>query len=107
MRETELEGEVGRYFLSVGFFCRIIPKIITKGRRKMGGALRKPGQPDMYIIYHGRFFGVEIKLPDGRQSDEQKEYERELRSIGKGHYFIVRSLQDAFNVKLAITTLTP
>lgn len=71
------------------------------GKRKF----RKPptyaknGVPDVIVVKDGRFIGLEVKTPKGRQSDAQKAFQEELEKNG-GEYHIVRSVDDV--VKLNI-----
>lgn len=57
----------------------------------------KPGVPDIIIIHQGKFIGVEVKSATGRQSEVQRDFERELILKGKGNYFIARSIEDVEN----------
>jgi len=58
--------------------------------RKLG---TKPGWPDIEIIWQGRFYGLEIKA-DSRQSDAQKDIQRDLTRAG-APYAVVRSVTEA------------
>jgi len=63
---------------------------------KSGGFMRASsvnGLPDIVAIKDGRYIGIEVKTPKGKQSDAQKDIEREVTKAG-GFYFIVRSLED-------------
>jgi len=46
------------------------------------------------IVGTGRFLGVEIKTPTGRQSDEQKAWAATIRSYG-GVAIVLRSVEEA------------
>ena len=52
------------------------------------------GQPDLIFIRDGRVFFVEMKTGTGRQSPEQKEFQRQIEAAGQ-EYLVWRSLQDA------------
>ncbi len=54
-----------------------------------------PGSADLIGCFRGRFVGVELKTPVGRQSPEQKKWQRQVEDRGGGLYFIVRSEDDA------------
>lgn len=63
-----------------------------KGRRRFiryGVA----GQPDIQGIYRGRYIGLEVKTPKGKQNDNQIEFEGRVKSAG-GFYRVVRSIDD-------------
>jgi hypothetical protein len=51
------------------------------------------GVPDIIVIFHGLFVGLEVKSPTGKQSDDQKEFERKITRAG-GFYHVVRSVED-------------
>lgn len=53
----------------------------------------KRGCPDIICCYRGFFVGVEVKSETGRQSQEQKDTEKHIKSIG-GYYFVARSVDD-------------
>jgi len=59
------------------------------------------GHADVSAIIQGRFVAVEVKIGKDRQSDKQKEFERELVKSG-GVYIIVKTWEDFIN---QITTL--
>ena len=51
------------------------------------------GLPDIIALYAGRFIGLEVKTPKGRQSIDQKKAEDSILRSG-GEYHIVRSISD-------------
>jgi hypothetical protein len=53
------------------------------------------GSSDLIGCFRGRFIGVELKTPAGRQSPEQKKWQGQVEDRGGGLYFIVRSEDDA------------
>jgi hypothetical protein len=53
-----------------------------------------PGGADLIGLYLGRFLAVEIKTPTGRQSEEQKTFQR-LVEKNNGIYVVLRSVDDA------------
>lgn len=53
----------------------------------------KRGVPDIIAVSKGRFIGVEVKRPGGKQSTEQKSFQKALELAG-GIYWIVYSLND-------------
>ena len=57
------------------------------------------GSPDIVIVHKGKYIGVEVKGTDGKQSDNQINFQRELETAG-GKYLLVRSL-DEFIKKFA------
>lgn len=56
----------------------------------------RAGFPDLILLVSNRFYpfmGIELKARKGRQSEHQKEYEREFGRIG-ARYVVVRSLEE-------------
>jgi hypothetical protein len=43
------------------------------------------GSPYIVCIIDGQYVGIEVKAPKGRQSDNQKEFQRQLEAAGGGH----------------------
>jgi hypothetical protein len=58
------------------------------------------GSPDIVCIIAGQYVGIEVKAPKGRQSDNQKEFQRQLEAAG-GKYILAYSIADV------IVALTP
>lgn len=56
-----------------------------------------PGAPDIIAIFRGRFIGLECKTETGRQSDQQRAFQRACEQAG-GIYAIVRSAPDALEI---------
>jgi len=52
-----------------------------------------PGASDLEIIIPGKTIYVEVKTPRGVQSDEQKEFQQRVESLGF-EYHLVRSLEE-------------
>lgn len=51
------------------------------------------GVPDIICIIKGQFVGIEVKKPDGKQSPDQKIFEKECNKNG-GKYILARSVED-------------
>ena len=71
---------------------------ITGAKLKRMGV--KPGVPDLLIGWNGAALWVEIKTAEGRQSENQKEFERAALEAGFA-YVLVRSLEE---FKMAVVT---
>lgn len=52
-----------------------------------------PGVPDILGIYNGRMLGIEIKAPNGRLSDHQAKFIKDINDRG-GIAFVARSVDD-------------
>ena len=55
------------------------------------------GSPDIVCVIKGRYVGVEVKAPKGKQSEHQKEFQRQLEAAG-GRYILAWSLDDVVSV---------
>ncbi len=53
-----------------------------------------PGTPDIIACIDELFVGFEVKTEKGRQSPDQKEFERVLKTRTRGRYFVVRSIME-------------
>lgn len=52
----------------------------------------RAGLPDIVVI-KDKFIGLEVKTKTGRQSQNQKQAEKDIKAAG-GEYYIVRSIAD-------------
>lgn len=60
----------------------------------------RAGFPDLILLIPNKFYpfcGVELKTKTGRQSENQKAYQKEFESIG-AKYVVVRSLDEFIEV---------
>ena len=55
------------------------------------------GSPDLMMTYRGWSVMLEVKTPEGTQSDNQKDFESDQKAAG-GFYFLVESVDDALAV---------
>lgn len=53
----------------------------------------KPGTPDISLVWHGRYYGLEVKTAKGKQTAKQKQAQAEIEAAG-GRYVIVRKSED-------------
>lgn len=53
------------------------------------------GSADLIICAWGRFVGMEIKTETGRVRPEQRQWMERIRTYGRGHACVVRSVDDA------------
>lgn len=76
-------------------------KCIFSYRQNTGAAKLKgfwvrfgiPGAPDIVAVHRGRFIGIEVKKVGEKQSEDQKEFERNLVAAG-GTYILAYCLED-------------
>lgn len=55
------------------------------------------GIPDIVAIVNGQFIGLEIKDIDGKQNDDQIEFQRLLEESG-GKYYVIRSIDEVIQL---------
>ena len=91
--EHDIQSEILIYVTSLpcSFGFRMNTGVSTHGDRFTRYGL--PGQPDIFLIYRERFIGVEVKSKTGRQSDKQKQWQRNCER-GGGIYILARSVDD-------------
>lgn len=63
-----------------------------KGKERFVRYLPK-GHPDLVLILHGRYIGLEVKRPGKFMSSDQMEFAQKIREAG-GIYWVVRSVED-------------
>jgi hypothetical protein len=51
------------------------------------------GSPDIVCVINGQYVGIEVKASKGRQSEHQKEFQRQLEAAG-GRYVLAYSMDD-------------
>ena len=59
----------------------------------MGGPLSYRGLSDLTAIKGGRVVWIEVKRPQGRQSEEQRKFQADIEAAG-GEYLLVRDVDD-------------
>ena len=113
MKESQIQKEI-LHWLSLQpkdqmFSWRMYTGPIVRGNPLKGKTFFTPnpcpGLPDIIVIIKGRFVGLEIKQPKGRQSTEQKTFEQAIKKAG-GFYFLIRSLDEAIQAIASIKHLT-
>lgn len=60
----------------------------------------RAGFPDLILLHPNRFYpflGIELKTPKGRQSENQKVYQKVFHEIG-ARYVVVRSLDEFIEI---------
>lgn len=93
--EKEIQLAICDYLsLKKYFFWRqnTVP-VFDKGHYRPMPKYSMNGIPDIILINKGIFWGLEVKRPQGRQSENQKIFQAGLEKA-QGKYFIVTSLDD-------------
>lgn len=57
----------------------------------------KAGFPDILVLMEGRCIGLEVKTAKGRQSEQQKQWEKRFNTQGF-EYYIVRNNDDVIKI---------
>ena len=55
------------------------------------------GIPDLIIIYHGYFIGVEVKTPNGRATELQDKMKESIENAG-GYHIYATSVDDVYKL---------
>lgn len=90
--ESNFQSQIVRFLRSQGFYVFAVPNA-GKVSVKQGAIYKREGAlagvSDLIIVLQGRTVYVEIKSPNGkgRQSDSQKEFEREITA--RGHEYLL------------------
>lgn len=83
MRESALQRQIIAYLRSRGAYVF----------KAVGSPLQQVGTPDLLVCWHGRFIGLEIKVP-GKKPTPIQEYEiHKIREAG-GCGVVVESVGD-------------
>lgn len=83
MKESEIRATIKEYLQLKGWFVFY----------HLQGLGSYPGLPDLQAVKNGRTLYIEIKRSSGRQSENQKKFQRDLEAAG-GKYIIARGIED-------------
>ena len=56
------------------------------------------GSPDIICVIGGKYIGIEVKAAKGKQSENQKTFQKELEKAG-GKYILARKLEDVYELE--------
>lgn len=94
MKESDIQRTILAYLTLRGIFHY---KNSTVGIYKQSTGSYIPsqsiGSPDIVCIIKGKYVGLEVKRPGGKQSEHQKEFQQNLERAG-GTYILTSSLDD-------------
>lgn len=92
MRERDVQNAILEWLSYKKIFHeRINSGMIFANKYAVKGAT--PGFPDILVLFKSRFIGLEVKTDKGKQNENQKNMESEIKKHG-GEYYIVRSIDD-------------
>lgn len=83
LKESDIQRQIKEYLQWQGWF-------VVKIHQSLGSY---KGIADLYALRAGRSVWIEVKTPDGYQSQDQKDFERDIKTRG-GEYFVARSVED-------------
>src|SRR3954471_17275384 len=93
MKESELQNSILQYLALKRIFHY----------RNNSGAFKRDdghfyrfgaqGSPDIVCVIKGQYIGIEVKGQNGRQSEHQQEFQRQLEASG-GKYLLAYSLDE-------------
>ena len=110
-QEEELQAQMFQWHWNTyPYLRRTLFHVQQKARNKIEGSRFKAigvvkGVSDLILVCPGKTLYVEVKLPDGTQKEEQKEFQERVEMFGHG-YRIVRSLE-AFQALVKSEQLDP
>ena len=71
----------------------------TRGAYRAMPKYGMKGVPDVIVIKDGFFIGLEIKTRKGKQSPEQKEFERRAKEAG-AEYYVIKGVDELQEIGL-------
>lgn len=94
MRESRIQDDIRIALGRIPSLCLWRNNCGFDGERKVRYGVGNPGGADLIGVYNGRFVAVEIKTPTGKQTEEQRTFQRLVESKG-GVYVVLRSVDEA------------
>jgi len=86
-KESEIQAQIKQYLQYSGW-------LVVKIHQSLGSYR---GIADLYCLKDGEHIWIEVKTPEGKQSEAQKQFERDITSRG-GKYMIARCLDDVLHL---------
>jgi len=93
MKETEIQKQILDYLRLKKVFCYRQNSGAFKTQSGHFYRFGTAGSPDIIAVINGKYIGIEVKLPKGRQSQSQKDFQKQLENAG-GEYILARNLSD-------------
>jgi hypothetical protein len=108
-KETDIQRSILDYLKLKGYRCcwrqnnTAISYVDAHGARRFRAmpAYARRGLPDILLVHpkDGRLYGIEVKTNAGRQSEDQKAFERDM-TAANGVYILARSVDDVIAARL-------
>lgn len=108
MKESTIQGKICKYLESKGYFFWRSNNTATYDQKlnnglggyRSQGQYTQPGLADICVVSDGGFMiFLEVKTPKGRQSADQKLFQKKCERIGC-EYYVVRSVDDVKDIDL-------
>lgn len=102
VKEKDIQLAICNYLAFKRYFFwrqNTIPVVKPDGSFRSMPKYSKTGVPDIILVINGKFMGLEVKTPKGKQSDNQFEFQMGLERAG-GQYYLVTSLDDVIKLGL-------
>lgn len=93
MRESAIQAQILQYLSLKGIFHYRNNSGGFKDANNHFYRFGALGSPDIICVVEGRFVGIEVKAPGGRQSEHQISFQKRLEAAG-GKYILAYSLED-------------
>lgn len=100
-KETDIQSAICEYLAlrRVFFYRQNNVPVFHEGRFRRLPKHTPRGVPDILAVKDGRAIFIEVKAEKGRQSEHQKEFERDAIAAG-ATYALVRSIEDVQSLGL-------
>jgi len=83
IKESDIQAQIRDYLRWAGWFCIKIHQTLGSYR----------GIADLYALKNGQHVWIEVKAPGGKQSEHQKQFQRDIERHG-GTYVLARGVED-------------
>ena len=97
MTESKIQYDICQYLQSKGIFAFSVPnELAGKDPRRMRHFVAmglRSGVSDLIVLLPNRIIFLEVKTDKGRQSDNQKRFQKKVESLGF-EYYVVRSVDE-------------
>lgn len=97
MNESKIQYDICQYLQKQGIYFFSCPNELAgkdpKRMRHFVAMGLRSGVSDLILLLPGRVIFMEVKTSTGRQSDNQKKFEKKVTELGF-EYFLVRSVDE-------------
>ena len=101
MTESKIQYDICQYLQSKDIYFFSCPnELAGKDPRRMRHFVAmglRSGVSDLIVLLPNRIIFLEVKTDKGRQSDNQKRFQKKVESLGF-EYYVVRSVDEVENI---------